>query len=76
MVTADHGNAEQMFDPATNGPHTAHTLNPVPFILCDRTFQGTLRQGGALCDIAPTILGIMGLEKPAAMTGVDLRLPS
>jgi 2,3-bisphosphoglycerate-independent phosphoglycerate mutase len=76
VVTADHGNAEQMFDPATNGPHTAHTLNPVPFILCDRTFHGTLRQGGALCDIAPTILGIMGLEKPAAMTGVDLRLPS
>ena len=76
VVTADHGNAEQMFDPGTNGPHTAHTLNPVPFILCDRTFQGSLRQGGALCDIAPTILGIMGLEKPAAMTGVDLRLPS
>jgi 2,3-bisphosphoglycerate-independent phosphoglycerate mutase len=48
----------------------------VPFILCDNTFHGTLRPGGALCDIAPTILGVMGLEKPAAMTGVDLRLPS
>jgi 2,3-bisphosphoglycerate-independent phosphoglycerate mutase len=76
IVTADHGNAEQMVDPVTNAPHTAHTLNPVPFILCDNTFHGTLRQGGALCDIAPTILGVMGLEKPAAMTGVDLRLPS
>lgn len=76
VVTADHGNAEQMFDPVTNSPHTAHTLNPVPFILVDSTFHGTLRQGGALCDIAPTILGVMGLEKPAAMTGVDLRLLS
>jgi len=76
VVTADHGNAEQMVDPVTNAPHTAHTLNPVPFILCDNTFHGTLRQGGALCDIAPTILGVMGLEKPAAMTGVDLRQPA
>jgi 2,3-bisphosphoglycerate-independent phosphoglycerate mutase len=76
VVTADHGNAEQMFDPVTNSPHTAHTQNPVPFILVDSTFHGTLRQGGALCDIAPTILGVMGLEKPAAMTGVDLRLLS
>jgi len=76
IVTADHGNAEQMVDPVTNAPHTAHTTNPVPFILCDNTFQGTLRQGGALCDIAPTVLGVMGLEKPAAMTGVDLRRPA
>ena len=74
VITADHGNAEQMFDPATHGPHTAHTLNPVPFILVDSTFRGTLRQGGALCDVAPTILGGMGIEKPVAMTGVDLRL--
>ncbi len=73
-VTADHGNAEQMFDPLTNSPHTAHTLNPVPFILCDPTFRGTLRARGALCDIAPTLLGNMGLEQPAAMTGVDLRV--
>jgi 2,3-bisphosphoglycerate-independent phosphoglycerate mutase len=76
IVTADHGNAEQMIDPVTNAPHTAHTSNPVPFIFCDNTFHGTLRQGGALCDIAPTILGVMGLEQPAAMTGVDLRLPA
>jgi 2,3-bisphosphoglycerate-independent phosphoglycerate mutase len=73
VITADHGNAEQMFDPATQGPHTAHTLNPVPFILVDSTFRGALRQGGALCDVAPTILGGMGIEKPVAMTGVDLR---
>lgn len=74
IVTADHGNAEQMFDPVTNGPHTAHTLNPVPCILFDPAFRGTLRPGGALCDIAPTILGAMGLDKPTAMTGVDLRV--
>lgn len=75
-ITADHGNAEQMFDPVTHGPHTAHTLNPVPFILVDSRFRGTLRQGGALCDIAPTLLGMMGLAQPEAMTGVDLRLLS
>lgn len=73
-ITADHGNAEQMFDPVTNSPHTAHTLNPVPFLLYDPTFRGTLRAGGSLCDIAPTLLGNMGLEQPAAMTGVDLRV--
>jgi len=76
VITADHGNAEQMVDPVTRGPHTAHTLNPVPFILVDSTFRGTLRQGGALCDVAPTILGVMGIEKPVAMTGDDLRLLS
>jgi 2,3-bisphosphoglycerate-independent phosphoglycerate mutase len=73
VITADHGNAEQMFDPVTNSPHTAHTTNPVPFILLDSTFRGTLRPGGALCDVAPTLLGIMGLEQPATMTGTDLR---
>ena len=76
VITADHGNAEQMVDPVTNSPHTAHTLNPVPFILVDSTFRGALRQGGALCDVAPTLLGLMGVEKPVAMTGVDLRLLS
>jgi 2,3-bisphosphoglycerate-independent phosphoglycerate mutase len=75
-ITADHGNAEQMVDPTTHGPHTAHTLNPVPFILVDSTFRGTLRPGGALCDVAPTLLGIMGIEQPIEMTGVDLRLLS
>jgi len=72
IVTADHGNAEQMFDPVTNSPHTAHTLNPVPFILYDTAFHGTLRPG-ALCDIAPTILGVLGVDQPAEMTGSDLR---
>jgi 2,3-bisphosphoglycerate-independent phosphoglycerate mutase len=74
IVTADHGNAEQMFDPITNSPHTAHTTNPVPFILCDDSFRGKLRQGGALCDVAPTILNMLGLAQPGAMTGVDLRI--
>jgi 2,3-bisphosphoglycerate-independent phosphoglycerate mutase len=74
IITADHGNAEHMFDPVTNSPHTAHTTNPVPFILLDDAFRGKLREGGALCDVVPTILGIMGLEQPAEMTGTDLRL--
>jgi 2,3-bisphosphoglycerate-independent phosphoglycerate mutase len=72
LITADHGNAEQMIDPETGGPHTAHTNNPVPFILCDPSFTGTLREGGALEDIAPTILDLLGLEKPAEMTGHSL----
>lgn len=76
IITADHGNAEQMFDATTKSPHTAHTLHPVPCILYDTTFRGTLRSGGALCDIAPTILGAMGLAQPASMTGTDLRLLS
>jgi 2,3-bisphosphoglycerate-independent phosphoglycerate mutase len=74
VITADHGNAEQMFDQVTNSPHTAHTTNPVPLILLDDTFRGKLREGGALCDVVPTILGLMGLEQPAEMTGKDLRL--
>jgi 2,3-bisphosphoglycerate-independent phosphoglycerate mutase len=74
VITADHGNAEQMFDQVTKSPHTAHTANPVPLILLDDTFHGKLREGGALCDVVPTILGLMGLEQPAEMTGTDLRL--
>lgn len=73
MITADHGNIEQMFDPVTNSPHTAHTTNPVPLIVVDPQFRGALREGGALCDIVPTILGVMGLPQPAEMTGTDLR---
>ncbi len=73
IVTADHGNAEQMIHPETRETHTAHTANPVPFILVDPAFHGRLRDGGRLCDVAPTFLGMLGLHKPEAMTGKDLR---
>jgi 2,3-bisphosphoglycerate-independent phosphoglycerate mutase len=74
MITADHGNAEQMVDPHTGQPHTAHTSNPVPFHLIDDASRGVkLREGGALEDVAPTILGLLGIELPAEMTGRDLR---
>jgi 2,3-bisphosphoglycerate-independent phosphoglycerate mutase len=85
IVTADHGNAEQMIDPATGGPQTAHTTNPVPFIIAaehavpmagfkgdDRRF--TLKPDGALQDIAPTMLGILAVPQPKEMTGHDLRV--
>jgi 2,3-bisphosphoglycerate-independent phosphoglycerate mutase len=71
MMTADHGNAEQMIDPVTGAPHTAHTRNPVPLILCGA--KGTLADGGALSDVAATLLGVQRLEAPAEMTGRDLR---
>jgi len=85
IVTADHGNAEQMIDPATGGPQTAHTTNPVPFIVAAEyavpsgSFQGdvrrfTLKPDGALQDIAPTMLGILGIPQPKEMTGHDLRV--
>ena len=74
LVTADHGNAEQMIDPRSGGPHTAHTTNPVPFHLIDDDSKGIrLREGGALEDVAPTVLGLMGTAQPAEMTGHDLR---
>lgn len=74
LITADHGNAEQMIDPVTGNPHTAHTTNPVPFHLIDEESVGmSLRIGGALEDIAPTLLGLIGVEKPTDMTGKDLR---
>lgn len=73
IVTADHGNAEQMFDPATNAPHTAHTTYDVPLIVVGAAFKGrTLRSGGRLADIVPTMLDMMGLEQPAEMTGQSL----
>ena len=74
IITADHGNAEQMIDPKSGGPHTAHTSNPVPFHLIDEASLGLkLREGGALEDVAPTLLGLLGNEQPAEMTGRDLR---
>ncbi len=74
LVTADHGNAEMMIDPATGGAHTAHTTNLVPLHFVDDNAQTLkLRDGGALEDIAPTILGLLDVEQPAEMTGRDLR---
>ncbi len=73
IITADHGNAEMMIDPVTHGPHTYHTTNPVPLILVDDS-SASLRQGGALQDIAPTILGVLGEGQPKDMSGRDLRL--
>src|SRR5438309_5729703 len=74
MITADHGNCEMMIDPATGGPHTAHTTNPVPFLVVGSDEDHTLREGGALRDVGPTILRMLGLERPAEMDGRDLRL--
>jgi 2,3-bisphosphoglycerate-independent phosphoglycerate mutase len=74
LITADHGNAEMMIDPATGGPHTAHTTNPVPFIVVSETSkQLSLKPDGSLRDISPTVLGMLGLPKPKEMTGQDLR---
>jgi len=74
LITADHGNAELMIDPATGGPHTAHTTNPVPFIvIAENSRQFTLKPDGSLRDISPTILGMLGLGEPREMTGKDLR---
>ncbi|PCH60031.1 MAG: phosphoglycerate mutase (2,3-diphosphoglycerate-independent) [Gammaproteobacteria bacterium] len=70
LITADHGNAEQMFDPATGQPHTAHTSNLVPFIYVGRSAE--IAEDGALCDVTPTMLHLLGLEKPAEMTGASL----
>jgi len=74
IITADHGNAETMIDPVTGGPHTYHTTNPVPFILVSNEHRVALRADGALRDIAPTLLGVLGVPKPPEMTGRDLRL--
>jgi 2,3-bisphosphoglycerate-independent phosphoglycerate mutase len=74
IITADHGNAEEMFDYKENQPHTAHTTNDVIFILADDNFKSTkLTSGGGLSDIAPTILDILSIEKPVEMTGKNLK---
>jgi 2,3-bisphosphoglycerate-independent phosphoglycerate mutase len=73
LVTADHGNCEMMTDPQTGEPHTAHTLNPVPFILAHPDFKGAkLRAKGVLADVAPTALQVMGLPQPKEMKGLGL----
>jgi 2,3-bisphosphoglycerate-independent phosphoglycerate mutase len=76
IITADHGNAETMIDPVTGGPHTYHTTNPVPFILATNDGATRLREGGSLQDIAPTLLGVLGIPAPREMTGRDLRSPA
>lgn len=70
IISADHGNAEKMFDPEVNQPYTAHTGNPVPFIVMEKDLK--LANSGRLCDIAPTILEIMNIDKPKVMTGMSL----
>lgn len=73
IVTADHGNCEQMIDPETGGPHTAHTTYGVDLIVVDDRFKGkTLREGGRLADIAPTLLAMRGIDQPSEMTGISL----
>jgi 2,3-bisphosphoglycerate-independent phosphoglycerate mutase len=70
LLTADHGNIEQMVDPDTHEPHTAHSINPVPLVYVGG--EGALASGGSLSDLAPTIFAILGIEKPAEMTGRSL----
>ena len=72
FICADHGNAEQLVDYETGEPYTAHTTNPVPFILVNADPSYTLREGGCLADIAPTLIELMGMEQPKEMTGKSL----
>lgn len=74
FICADHGNAEQLVDYGTGAPFTAHTTNPVPFILVNYDSAYTLREGGCLADIAPTLIEMMGMEQPEEMTGKSLLL--
>jgi len=73
IITADHGNAEDMIDYVNGGPQTAHTTNPVPCILVDSDYDRALIEGGALKDFAPTICNYLGVPVPEEMTGTDLR---
>ena len=73
FITADHGNCETMWDDKNGQPHTQHTLNKVPFIACDPDGKiKSMRNGGKLADIAPTLLDVLGIEKPEQMTGESL----
>ena len=72
FICADHGNSEQLIDPETGDTFTAHTVNPVPFILVNADPAYKLREGGCLADIIPTLIELMGMEKPAEMTGESL----
>ena len=72
LVTADHGNLEMMRDPDTGQPHTAHTVGPVPFVYVGARTDARLRSGGALRDVAPTMLDLLGLPQPADMSGHSL----
>ncbi|MGV3707311.1 MAG: 2,3-bisphosphoglycerate-independent phosphoglycerate mutase [Gemmatimonas sp.] len=74
IITADHGNADVMVDPVTGEPHTAHTTNPVPLVTVFEDGHHLLRNGGALCDVGPTALGMLGLSLPPEMSGRDLRV--
>ena len=75
-ITADHGNSEQLWDAESGQPHTAHTLNPVPFVLIGPDTRGVqLRERGALADVAPTLMGLRGIEKHSSMDGHSLILP-
>lgn len=77
ILTADHGNAELMFNEETGKPHTAHTTNVVPFVVINAPYEIELREGGALCDVAPTVLQIMGIKQPEEMTGTSmLKIPA
>ena len=71
IITADHGNAEWMYNEETKAPQTAHTTNVVPFIIVDNK-KYNLRKTGALCDIAPTVLDLTGIKQPAEMTGKSM----
>jgi 2,3-bisphosphoglycerate-independent phosphoglycerate mutase len=75
IITADHGNAEQMWDKERKQPHTAHTTNPVPILIISKELEGRglKLRNGSLRDVAPTLLAIAGVTAPAAMTGRDLR---
>ena len=72
FICADHGNADQLVDYETGEPYTAHTTNPVPFILVNADPKYTLRENGCLADIIPTLIQLMGMEQPAEMTGKSL----
>ena len=72
FICADHGNAEQLVDYETGEPFTAHTTNPVPFILVNADPKYGLREGGCLADIVPTLIELMGMEQPEEMTGKSL----